>query len=157
MAIQSPTIHVLSAARQYEVGLRSRILSTAKTYLGTPYKLGGKAKDGGIDCSGFVTNVLLTALDSQKFKPLVQNIALLRTSPVLQTIEQPEDGDIVLWNGHGGIVFNAAKGEFIGAQTSTGVDVASYRTGHWTSQPGIMFRRFGSYFYEWSKSFLAGS
>jgi cell wall-associated NlpC family hydrolase len=116
--------------------------------------LGGKSKEGGIDCSGFVTNVLLTALANQRFEPLVQNITLLRTTPVLETIEKPDQGDLILWNGHGGIVWNPARGEFIGAQTSTGVAIASYRSGFWSKQPGAIFRRFGAYFFEWSKEFL---
>lgn len=147
----------MSPAKQHESKLRSRILSVAETYLGTPYKPGGKSKDGGIDCSGFVTNVLLTALESNKFQPLVQNIALLRTSPVLETIENPEQGDLILWEGHGGIVWNPSQGEFIGSQTSTGVAIASYINGYWSYQPGAIFRRFGSYFFEWSKEFLAGT
>ena len=122
--------------------------------MGTAYKSGGKSKDGGIDCSGFITNVLLTALNNQQFKPLVQNIALLRTTPILQTVETPEQGDLILWEGHGGIVWNPSAGQFIGSQTSTGVAVASYQTGYWSNQPGRIFRKFGSYFFEWSKEFL---
>ena len=154
MAIQRPSFQHISPSRHHELGLRSKILDLANGYLGTPYALGGKSKDGGIDCSGFITNVLLSALGSQKFKPLIQNIALLRTSPILETIENPEHGDLILWEGHGGIVVDPSAGQFIGAQTSTGVAIASYRVGHWSQQPGIKFRKFGSYFFEWSKSFL---
>jgi hypothetical protein len=45
----------------------------------------------------------------------------------------PLNGDIVCWDGHVGIVYNEAKGLFIGAQTSTGVRVASYIEGYWAN------------------------
>jgi cell wall-associated NlpC family hydrolase len=154
MATQSINFVPVSASRQHELKLRARILSVASSYLGTPYKLGGKSKDGGIDCSGFVTTVLLTALESRKFEPLVQNISKLRSSPILETVQHPEQGDLVLWAGHGGIVWDPNNGKFIGAQTSTGVAVASYDAGYWGQQQARMFRRFGSYFVEWSKEFL---
>ena len=149
---QHPTL-----ARHHEMRLRSRIFATAQKYVGTTYKYGGKDKEGGIDCSGFITNVLLEALDSQKFKPLVQNIALLRTSAALETVDSPENGDLILWNGHGGIVWDSSQGTFIGSQSSTGVAIASYKSGYWSEQPGMIFRKFGSYFSEWSKDFLGDS
>lgn len=34
------------------------LLRTALSYLGTPYKYGGKSPVGGIDCSGFVSELL---------------------------------------------------------------------------------------------------
>ena len=34
------------------------LLRTALSYLGTPYKYGGKSPVGGLDCSGFVSEVL---------------------------------------------------------------------------------------------------
>lgn len=154
MATQSIQYVPISAAKQHELRLRSRILGVAASYLKTPYKLGGKSREGGIDCSGFVTTVLLTALESRKFEPLVQNIAKLRSSPILETVEHPEQGDLVLWSSHGGIVWDPKNKQFIGAQTSTGVAVASYAEGYWGQQQARIFRRFGSYFIEWSKEFL---
>ena len=155
MAIQNSGFQPQFLPKQYENRLRARILQVAKTHLGASYKLGGKALQGGIDCSGFITNVLLAALDNKSFNPHVQNIVILRSTPILQTIENPEPGDLILWKSHGGIVWNPSVGEFIGAQTSTGVAVASYTQGYWSKQPGLMFRKFGSYFFGWSKEFLA--
>jgi cell wall-associated NlpC family hydrolase len=155
MAIAKADFQYVSPSRHHELSLRLRILDVAKSYLGTPYKPGGKTKEGGIDCSGFITNVLLTALGSKKFEPLVQNISLLRTSPILETIETPEHGDLVLWEGHGGIVVDPVAGRFIGSQTSTGVAITTYRSGYWSQQPGLTFRKFGGYFFDWSRSFLS--
>ncbi len=154
MSIYRPSLQHLSPARHHEVKLRSRILKTAQTYIGTEYKFSGKDREGGIDCSGFITNVLLKALDSQKFKPMLQNIALLRTSTILETTESPENGDLVLWEGHGGIVWDASRGTFIGSQTSTGVALASYKSGYWNKRSGMIFRKFGSYFSKWSEDFM---
>lgn len=154
MSLKKPSFVPASLQRRHEEALRERIISIAEGYLGTPYVLGGKSKDPGIDCSGLVTTVLLAALDDQRFKPLVQNVALLRTSPILETVDSPQRGDLVLWDGHAGFVYNPTLGDFLGAQTSTGVAIASYTTGYWSSQPGRIFRRFGSYFVHWSRHFL---
>lgn len=39
------------------VGKRAAIVSTAKKYLGNPYRYGGKKPEGGFDCSGFTSYV----------------------------------------------------------------------------------------------------
>jgi hypothetical protein len=55
----------------------------------------------------------------------------------------PQDGDIILFDGHMGIVFDAAKEVFIGAQ-SHGVDNASYAKGsYWGGRHHTFYRYVG--------------
>lgn len=89
-----------------------------------PYKFGGKSRIG-VDCSGFITNVFIDAVRDQRLKPEMHNIAKLRTGRMFETVSKPTNGDLVLWKGHGGIDYYTGAGAFIGAQSSTGVAIAS--------------------------------
>ena len=57
----------------------------------------------------------------------------LQTEDLFVDTESPTAGDIVCWDGHVGIVYDEQNGKFIGAQTSTGVFVASYTSGYWAT------------------------
>lgn len=112
--------------------------------MGTQYEYGNKcarpidsiAGDGRkkIDCSGFVRNVFdqvfpLAGLSTRNDL----NALKFATEDLFIDTNAPLSGDIVCWDGHVGIVYDETKGLFIGSQTSTGVFVASYKSGYWAT------------------------
>ncbi len=114
-----------------------RILSTAKTYLGTPYRYGGMTRSG-IDCSAFV---------QKAFGP--HDISLPRVSKdqakkgryVSQS--QLEKGDLVFFAtqgggrvSHVGIVIkpNGRNSSFIHASSSKGVIVSKLSNSYWSKR-----------------------
>ena len=57
------------AGRDIKENLRSRIVNEAKTWIGVPYKFGGKSR-GGVDCVGFVNCVLMNCLPDRGWESL---------------------------------------------------------------------------------------
>ena len=137
---------------------QERVCFEAMFHLKTPYVLGSKnanALDGAhgtaplwstTDCSGFIVRVFREAFGDHRLDLNHMNIAKLRTSPWFRTVSVPAKGDLILWSAHGGIVVDPAHHTFIGAQTSTGVAIASYGSPYWAAQPGRMFRRYWAFF-----------
>ncbi|MDE6782870.1 MAG: C40 family peptidase [Paramuribaculum sp.] len=106
----------------------SALLTEANSWLGTPYKYGGNTRDG-VDCSGFVLQVYLRALD----------ISLPRTSAQQQEFsrkirrDEMKPGDLMFFSvreggnvGHVGIYIGDDK--MIHASSKVGVVVASVTT-----------------------------
>jgi cell wall-associated NlpC family hydrolase len=130
---------------------QERIVLEASFWLGTPYQLGAKLGQswGGMygvprrptDCSGFVIGVFESLYPEAGLNRLTQNVAAIRTSSLWNTVGMPETGDLVCWQGHVGIVNDLQLQTFIGAQSSTGVAIASYASGYWSQQPHRIFRR----------------
>lgn len=101
------------------------VYSIASGQLGAPYAYGGSSP-AGFDCSGFVNWVFAQAGRS-----------IPRTSGGLYSaatpVSNPQVGDLVFF-GNGGVShvgIYAGNGQFIGAQTSTGVAHASVHSGYW--------------------------
>ena len=84
-------------------------------------------------CNQFVIAVL-----RQSVAPDFPNILAndFPHSPRFQKVDSPAAGDLVHWPGHIGIVLDPDLGEFIGSQTSTGVDIANYKKGYWNGAYG---------------------
>jgi cell wall-associated NlpC family hydrolase len=134
-----------------------RICQEAMFWLKTRYKYGDKraeAADGahgtsspprGIDCSGFVVKVFQRIFPASGLNPSSLGAATLRSSPLFQDITQPRRGDLISWPDHVGIVIDPVAQKFIGAQTSTGVAVASYGSGYWALRPDRLFRRWSAF------------
>ncbi|MGL4422189.1 MAG: C40 family peptidase [Gemmataceae bacterium] len=117
---------------------REDIITTAQTWAGTKYNYGGNSSKG-IDCSHFVWQVYKATVD-----PLMayQTTSAMKSDPKFTTVTTPEKGDIVLWDGHVGIVVDPTMGTFIGAQSSTGVAESNYKTNlYWSVRPNRIFRR----------------
>lgn len=123
---------------------REKILAVARLMLGTSYNLGSKDArpiDGiigtgakKIDCSGFVRNVFDEVFPEEGLGSRFDLNALkFQTEGLFADTDSPLPGDIVCWDGHVGIVYDAQKGTFIGSQTSTGVFFASYTSGYWAT------------------------
>jgi cell wall-associated NlpC family hydrolase len=129
--------HIM-AIRRAIAAKREKIIAEAKEWEKTPYLYGGDS-DAGIDCSHLVYRVYReTVFGSFPF----MDTATLRTSDEFVTVNEPQSGDIVLWDGHVAIVVDPVEGSFIGAQTSTGVAIANYKTNsYWKAKPGLLFRR----------------
>lgn len=111
------------------VDRREGIIQEAERWLGTPYLHGGDSQKG-VDCSHLIHQVYSRTV--KQSQPYMTTATLEMTSFFVDT-DKPKKGDLVLWDGHAGIVTDPENGEFIGAQ-SQGVAVASYRTGYWAGQ-----------------------
>ena len=136
---------------------QERIVYAATFYLTTSYRYGSKNAnplDGAhgtarlnckTDCTGFVVAVYKEVFPNETRLDLtVLNVAALRISPLFSTVDKPQKGDLILWNGHCGIVVDQALNKFIGAQSSTGVAIADYGLGHWAKQENRIFRRWSA-------------
>lgn len=135
---------------------REKILAVARFYLGTPYEYGAKDARpldgiagqplGEIDCSGFVRAVYDEVFPSEGLASRDDLNALkFQTEDLFRDVDEPAAGDIVCWDGHVGIVCDPVAGQFIGAQTSTGVMMANYKSGYWaTNRTMKKFRRWKS-------------
>ena len=136
-----PNVELTIAHRQRVRQLRTVMVAEAWKLYGTPYI--------EIDCSHLVYRALnaarqqLGAAGGFSVHPAIyQSTATMESSGQWVKTEVPEPGDLVLWNGHVGIIIDPAAGKFIGAQTSTGVKDESYTTGYWATYPGKRFVRF---------------
>ncbi|MFV0531649.1 MAG: C40 family peptidase [Flavobacteriales bacterium] len=139
--IESTSIANKTLERNASLNVKSRnikadqILSTARTYLGTPYRYGGVSRSG-IDCSAFV---------QKAFGP--HNILLPRVSRdqakegQFVSKSQLEKGDLVFFAtqggrrvSHVGIVVkpDGGKSAFIHASTSKGVVVSQLDESYWS-------------------------
>lgn len=109
-----------------------RVLSTSKNYLGVPYVFGG-VNPNGFDCSGFTQYVFAK-----------NGIALPRTADVQYGVgvsvsrSNLQPGDLVFFStylpgpSHVGIYMG--NNQFINAQSSKGVAVASMSNNYWASR-----------------------
>lgn len=94
------------ALQSPEATLRNAICTTARTYLGTPYRWGGKTPEG-LDCSGFVSMVyMLNGLIIHRDSGFKEGFAVRRIPR-----EQIRKGDLMYFPGHIAIYLGA--GEYI--------------------------------------------
>lgn len=120
-----------------------KVLQTAKSYIGTPYRFGGTSREG-MDCSGLVSVSFRAA-----------GIELPRTSKEQSQKGKPVDrkdiipGDLVFFSrsfnkevSHAGIVVESGPGQakFIHASTSKGVRIDDLYGEYW-SKLFLMARR----------------
>lgn len=111
------------------------VLSIAANYLGVPYQWGGNTP-GGFDCSGFTKYVF-----AQAGKSIPRNSAAQYAQST--KVSNPQPGDLVFF-GTGSVThvgIYTGGGQFIGAQSSTGVAYASVHGSYW----GQRFIGYGRY------------
>lgn len=112
--------------------LNSSLLSTAKKYIGIPYKFGG-ATPKGFDCSGFVQFVFSQHGQSL---PRGADSQFAIGKPVQRNLLQP--GDLVFFTtyesgpSHNGIYLE--NGQFIHASSSRGVMISKLGEAYWKSR-----------------------
>lgn len=140
-------------SRTQRLPAREKIVAVARLMMGTRYEWASKAArpiDGIIgikgkytDCSGFVRAVYDEVFPIEGLGARDDLNALkFQTIDLFEDTDKPQAGDIVCWDGHVGIVYDPDKGTFIGAQTSSGVMVASYTSGYWATTKAVKkFRR----------------
>jgi cell wall-associated NlpC family hydrolase len=146
-----PNVDLTISHRESVSLTRQAMLAAAEDWKGTAYLLGGNS-DKGIDCSHFVYQVLNAARQAVAGSGPAPQLVDYRSTGTIEAsgaffpVAIPEVGDLVLWDGHVGIVTNPQQGTFVGAQTSTGVAEASYTTGYWAKRAGRRFLRFAYFF-----------
>lgn len=102
------------------------VLSIANAYLGVPYKWAGTTP-AAFDCSGFTSYVF-----AQAGKSLPRTAAAQYASST--KVSNPQPGDLVFFSEGSGIThvgIYSGNGQFVGAQTSTGVAYTSAVSGYW--------------------------
>lgn len=146
-----PNVDLISEHRVIVEATRKAMLEAAGEWKGTPYLYGGNSDDG-IDCSHFVYQVLNSARTKTALPGVTPQLIDYRSTDTIEAsglffpVTVPETGDLVLWDGHVGIVTDPSLGKFIGAQTSTGVAEAIYSSGYWAEHAGRRFVRFVHFF-----------
>jgi len=101
----------------------------------------GHVSHDTIDCSHFVTQVLQAVLGSG-FKYMRAD-DFMHSRSFTTVVGNPERGDLVHWPGHIAIVLDGAKGDFIGSQTSSGVDTSNWMTDpYWSHRSHRTFLRY---------------
>lgn len=106
------------------------VISTAHSFTGVTYLYGGSTP-AAFDCSGYTSYVYSRATGKNLARSAAGQFAT--TQRISQSEAQP--GDLIFFNqsgrvDHVGIYLGG--GRFIGAQTSTGVAVASFTSGYWS-------------------------
>ncbi len=131
------------------VALRAAMFTVANDWKTTPYLLGGNSKQG-IDCSHFVYQVINgarknVATATNAPEPQIvdyRSTSTIEASGLFISVSIPQAGDLVMWDGHVGIIIDPGAGSFIGAQTSTGVAEANYKSGYWKDRGVTGYLRF---------------
>lgn len=101
------------------------VLDAAYSQMGTTYRAAGKGP-GGFDCSGFVSWAFAQAGTSiPSYTGALANVGTRVSTSEMQP------GDLVFFRGGRHVGIYVGNGNFIGSQTSTGVDVASMTSGYW--------------------------
>lgn len=138
--------------RRKEATLKA-LFEVTNEWKGTAYLFGGNSKQG-IDCSHFVYQALngarqKVAAAEKAPEPQVidyRSTSTIESSGLFIEVKIAEPGDLVMWDGHVGIVVDPVNGTFVGAQTSTGVAEANYLSGYWKDRKVKKFLRFVYFF-----------
>lgn len=118
------TVYVSQKTELSEKVLRSALVNTAYSYLGTPYRWGGKSTLG-IDCSGFT--FMVYALNNIYIH---RDSAWIPKTPVRKIADcEKKPGDLLYFSGH--IALYLGNGEYIHstAKDGAGVTINSLKRG----------------------------
>jgi cell wall-associated NlpC family hydrolase len=148
-----PNVDLIIERNKAAEELRKAIFVVAEEWKKTPYLYGGNSKQG-IDCSHFVYQVFngarqRVASAANMPEPQImeyRSTSTIEASNVFIAVNTPQPTDLVMWDGHVGIVIDPTAGTFIGAQTSTGVAESNYLTGFWKNKGVKKFLRFAYLF-----------
>ena len=147
-----PNVDQIKQRNEDSAALLTAMFKVANQWKGTTYLLGGNSTNG-IDCSHFIYQVIngaRLATAAQGIEPQVveyRSTSTIEASNVFIRVANPQAGDLVMWDGHVGIVIDPLAGSFIGAQTSTGVAESNYKTNEYWQKRGVKgFLRFAYLF-----------
>lgn len=110
----------------------SRLYSFIEEWWGTPYRLGGKDKNG-VDCSAFVTT-LLAVVFQESFSGTSQQ--MYAQSKRLRSRSELQEGDLVFFSighkrvSHVGVYLDNDR--FVHASSSAGVMISDLNEAYWT-------------------------
>lgn len=121
-----------SALKQTTAALASKIVATAKNYLGVPYVWGGQSPSG-FDCSGFVQYVF-----QRHGVSLNRTVRTQYTQGTTVSKQSLKAGDLVFFQNTSGsglshIGIYIGNDQFIHASSSKGVMVSSLSNSYWLS------------------------
>jgi hypothetical protein len=135
---------------------RERIVRVAEFLMETAYSSDnrdgrafdcvGGAKLRGAGPSGFVKNVFHVVFPEQGLAYRRDISAMtLQAVDLFVDVDDPANGDIICWEGHVGIVYDAGTGRFISSLPGSGVKIASFRDGYWaTTRKPVKYRKWKS-------------
>jgi hypothetical protein len=101
-------------------------------------QLGSQIPDTEMDCSHFVQYLYEQAGLYYEYAP---SRALYIGMEPFKRVRYPEAGDVIVWQGHMGVVVDPGEGTFLSAVRS-GVKTYSYRSGYWKRRGRPHFLRF---------------
>lgn len=114
----STVLGLLQVKQEYMSLDRKNVVSEAKTWIGTPYQEGGtkKGDNGGVDCSHLVHLVYGAVGCDYPYTPTAAFPPLGYFTQLDES--EVEDGDVVLFSGHMGILVEEGDNDLISAQGS---------------------------------------
>ena len=106
----------------------SDIVSYAIQFVGNPYVYGGNSLTDGIDCSGFVTQVLInTGYLEESYYPRIQSTSFQTEGygiSVGTDIANALPGDVIVWNGH--VAIYMGNGQIVhAANPNAGIKIST--------------------------------
>lgn len=123
---------------------RETMITEATKWMKTPYLSGGDTSSG-IDCSHLVKHIIQAIEPGYAYKTVSEICSSPEFIQVVATADQPRKGDFVSWSDpqHIALIVDPGTGDFIGAQSSTGVAKSNYKTNpYWSARPGMIFLRY---------------
>ena len=100
--------------------------------------LGTQIQKTALDCSHFVNSIFQQAGLFYKYEP---SRVLYRGTAAFRRVFRPQEGDLIVWPGHVGIVVDPEHTTFVSA-LRRGVRISSYTSRYWRRRGHARFLRY---------------